>query len=215
MTVDAFAAPLMGSVTNVRQVGSSMVRVTERCVTTQAMLAGPVDGQKFDFVRMIYGGTMTVLALDGCMWRCIQGGDVFVMTFNAGLATLVLDGKLFPFLDVTQAMVVVGKAGTMDTEVVGNEYRTSEKNSNNDTYSQPQGTQYVPFHFRLPLPTDGKATESFGFFSFPLVIAYVAATRSTIRRIRSKQSLAKAKFTNEYRATGSSPRRYGLSQPSI
>ena len=83
MTADAFAAPLMGSVADVGQVGSGMVRVIERCVTAQAMLARPVDGQKFDVVRVIYGRTMTILALDSRMWRCIQGGDVRVMTLNA------------------------------------------------------------------------------------------------------------------------------------
>ena len=135
MTADAFAAPLMGSVADVGQVGSSMVRVIERCVTALAMLSRPVNRQKFDVVRMIYSGTMTILALDSRMWRCVQGGDVFVMTFNAGLSTLEFNGKILPLLDVTQAMEVIGKAGTMNAKIIGNEKQAGEENCDDNTYS--------------------------------------------------------------------------------
>ena len=89
MTADAFAAPLMGSIADVGQVGSGMVRVIERCVTAQAMLARPVDGQKFDVVRVIYGRTMTILA--GAVWIAAFG--LFLARYLPMLVQPRVDGR--------------------------------------------------------------------------------------------------------------------------
>jgi len=52
---------------------------------------------------------------------------VFV-TLETGLIALILDRKIFPFLDVAEPMIVVRKTVTVDTEVVRNQELPGEQN---------------------------------------------------------------------------------------
>ena len=52
---------------------------------------------------------------------------VFV-TLETGLIALILDRKIFPFLDVAEPMIVVRKTVTVNTEVVRNQELPGEQN---------------------------------------------------------------------------------------
>jgi hypothetical protein len=54
--------------------------------------------------------------------------DIVFMTLATRLRTPVLDGEVFPFLDVAESMVIIGKTISMNAEVVRNHKGPGEKN---------------------------------------------------------------------------------------
>ena len=135
VALDTLSATLMQPILDGRHIRPCRIRIIQECVATEAKCSFGVSRQILDIVRVIARGSMTILALDSRMWRCVQGGDVFVMTFNAGLSTLEFNGKILPLLDVTQAMEVIGKAGTMNAKIIGNEKQAGEENCGDNTCS--------------------------------------------------------------------------------
>jgi hypothetical protein len=65
-------------------------------------------------------GTVAVFALDRRMARRTERSDVRFVTFDAAFPALVLDREIFPLLDVTQAVISVGKILAVNAEVIGN-----------------------------------------------------------------------------------------------
>ena len=50
------------------------------------------------------------------------------MTLNAGVSALILDGKIFPVLDTTEAVIAVGEVPAMNSEVIRNQKPPTEDN---------------------------------------------------------------------------------------
>ena len=53
---------------------------------------------------------------------------IVLMTLETRLIALILDWKIFPFLDVAEPMIVVRETITVDTEVVRNQELPGEQN---------------------------------------------------------------------------------------
>jgi hypothetical protein len=48
------------------------------------------------------------------------------MTLSAGVSALILDGKVFPVLEVAEAVIAVGEIPTMNSEVLRNQNSPAE-----------------------------------------------------------------------------------------
>jgi hypothetical protein len=73
------------------------------------------------------------------------------MTLETRLIALILDRKIFPFLNVAEPVVVVRKTITVDTEIVRNQELPGKQNQSDQCDCKPQWVQDMPLHFHLSL----------------------------------------------------------------
>jgi hypothetical protein len=73
------------------------------------------------------------------------------MAFEARIPALIFDRKVFPFLDIAQAVKAVGEISAMNSEVIRNKKDPCDKDACDQSDCYPQRAQYVPLHFRRPL----------------------------------------------------------------
>jgi hypothetical protein len=118
-------------------------------VTPKAEFPCRVDGKILFVIRVIYSRPMAILALDRLVGRSIQLRHVFFMTFNAELSSPVLDGEIFPFLNVAQAVIAIGEVPAVNSEVIGNQKLSGYKYQTDQADRYPQRAQYIPLHRRL------------------------------------------------------------------
>jgi hypothetical protein len=81
---------------------------------------------------------VTVLALDALVRRTPVRPDVVCVAFHAGVAPLVLDWELLPFLDVGLPIEVVGKAIPVNPEVIRDQEHSQYENQSYQTDGYPQ-----------------------------------------------------------------------------
>jgi hypothetical protein len=68
------------------------------------------------------------------------------MTLNAGVSALILDGKILPVLETSEAVIAVGETPAMNSEVIRNQKTPAADNNSDDCKPCPQRVQYMPFH---------------------------------------------------------------------
>ena len=150
MALYAFIAAFMSSVFDTKQLTSSTIGVFEPGMTPKAEFPACVEGKKLFVIRVINGWAMTVFTFDRFMGRRIEHQHVFFMTFNTGLSSPVLNGKVFPFLYVAQAMIAIGEVPAVNSEVIGNQELSGHKDQTDQTDCDPQWAQDMPLHRHLP-----------------------------------------------------------------
>ena len=114
------------------------------------------------------------------------------------LPALILDREIFPFLDITEAMVTVGEVLSVNSEVVRNKEFPGDKNRRYESDGYPCWAQYMPLHFcrsRCLSGTRKACEQSVRLYSFlrridrsilfPECYEYGALRNRTIRRIRT------------------------------
>jgi hypothetical protein len=75
---------------------------------------------------------------------------VFV-ALETGFVAPVLNRKIFPFLDIAEPVIVVGKTVTVDAEIVRNQELSGEQDQAYHCNCKPQRVQDMPLHFHLSL----------------------------------------------------------------
>jgi len=128
MAFDAITPPHVHAIVDMGYLLPSAVRIVEKSMASKTMLSRRVDRQRLDLIRVISGVAVTVFAFNRFMGRTVQGADVFLVTLNAVLPPLVLDRKVFPLLNVAEAIKTVGKILSVNTEVVRNEEQARHQN---------------------------------------------------------------------------------------
>jgi hypothetical protein len=138
MAGHTLAVAFVASIDDGRQVGSrSRLGVAELGVTSQAETALFIEGQILDVVRVIARRTMAILTLHALVRRTTMFLDIVFMTLATRLCTSVLDGKVFPFLDIAEPMVIVGKTISMNAEIVRDHKGPGEKNQSYQSDCNP------------------------------------------------------------------------------
>jgi hypothetical protein len=137
VTFDTFPVALVAPVDDCRQIGARGIRVIEVPVTPQAEGTILVERQKFNFIRVVAGGPVTVLALDPLVRRPAVTANIVLVTLRAGIPPLVLDREFLPFVDIRQSVVVVRKAVAVDTEIVRYHKLSCQKNQSDKTDGDP------------------------------------------------------------------------------
>ena len=61
---------------------------------------------------------MAALAFDAFVRRSPVLPDIGFVTFSAGILPTVLHGKILPFLNIAEAMIIVGEAVAVNAKVV-------------------------------------------------------------------------------------------------
>jgi hypothetical protein len=150
MTLDAFFASLVPPDFDTHQFATCTVGIFEPGVTPEAKFPGRVKRQILFVIGMIDRRSMTVFAFDRFMGRRIELQYVFFMTFNTGFSSPVLNGKIFPFLNVAQTVIAVGKVPAVNTEVIGNQKLSGYEYQTDQTDCNPQWAQDMPLHRHLP-----------------------------------------------------------------
>jgi hypothetical protein len=117
----------------------------------QAQAALFVERQGCNVVRVIARRTVTVFALNSFVRRTPMFLYIVLMTLETRLIALILDWKIFPFLDVAEPVVVVRKTITVDTEIVRNQELPGKQNQSDQCDCKPQWVQDMPLHFHLSL----------------------------------------------------------------
>ena len=99
-------------------------------MASQAKRAFLVQRQEFDIVGMTEAGSVAAFAFDAPVWPEPVSPYIGIVALGTGTRrlALVLDGEVFPLLDITETVVVVGETLAMHTEVVGNEELPGKKN---------------------------------------------------------------------------------------
>lgn len=120
MALDAFPASPVPLVLDADKRTPGAVWVLEVRVAAQAKFPGRIQRKRFDAIRMMGSGTVTVFALDRCMAGRIERYDIRFVTFDAAFPALVLDREIYPLLDVAQPVIPVGKILAVNAEVIGN-----------------------------------------------------------------------------------------------
>jgi hypothetical protein len=94
---------------------------------------------------------MAVFALNSLVGRTAMRPRIVLVTLEAGVSALVLYGEVLPFLDIAEAMIVVGKTVAVNPKVIRHHKQLGEKNETYYPYCNPQGVQDVPLHVYLSL----------------------------------------------------------------
>jgi len=87
-------------------------------VASQALLPRAVYDKLLDLPGMACSRSVTIFALDFLVPGVADRLEIFFMAFGATLPALVLDRKIFPFVDIAQAIIVVGKGVTVNAEIL-------------------------------------------------------------------------------------------------
>ena len=87
-------------------------------MTPEAMLSGSVDRKRLMLLRVTDSRPMAVFTLDGRMARCADFQDLGFVTPDAVFAASILDRKILPILNITQAVIIVGEAFPMHSKVI-------------------------------------------------------------------------------------------------
>jgi hypothetical protein len=115
-----------------RQIGAGgRLGIAKVGVAPEAHGAFFIQGEILDIIRMIAGRTVAVLALHPLVRRTTVRPRIVFVAFKAGIGTLVLYREVLPFLDVSQAMVVIGKALAVYAKVFRHQKKPGEKNKSN------------------------------------------------------------------------------------
>ena len=115
-------------------------------MAAQAQIALGVARQVLDIIRVIAGRAVAVFAFDLAVRRAAECPDILPVTLCARVVAFIRDRELLPFLDVAQAMKVVGEAGAVHTEIIWNKKSSRNKNKCYESDCDPQGMQYVSLH---------------------------------------------------------------------
>jgi len=123
-----------------------------------------------------------------------------VVTFNTGFPASILDGKVFPFLNITKTVITVCEVPAMNTEVIGNQKLAGNEDRADQSDRYPQRAQYMPLHCRLPRCSYGtdqvyellihggcnclKLERDLRFYFSRQLYEYVAGSIRSIRRTR-------------------------------
>jgi len=154
VALDALAAAFMQPIFDSWHIGPCRIRVIQECVAPQAKRSLGISRQILDIVRVIARGSVTVFALDALVRGPPDRPDIIVVTFDAGIPSLVFDRKLLPLLNVVEAMKVVREAVSMHAEIIRNKEHAAQEYETHQSDRYPQGVQYVPLH-AYPSPAKG------------------------------------------------------------
>jgi hypothetical protein len=188
MALDALVATLMPFVLDTEEPAAITIGIIEKCVTAETKIPGFVEGKKLYVVRMIDGRAVAIFAFDRFVARGIKLRYVFFMTLNTGFPATILDGEVFPFLNITEPMIAVREVPAVNAEVIWNHNQTGYKDHSDQTYCHPQWAQHVPLHRRLLRNSCG--TDNVYLSTAVTIFLVVQCSRNTLT----------ATFMNTWRA---------------
>jgi len=113
-------------------IGPVALGIWQVSVATQAEKSRECCRQLLDLFRVIYGGAVTVLALNNAMGGGEVLFDLLFVAFPTILLALVLDLEGLPVIDIAFAVETVGKILSIHPKVGGNHGRSDDQEKDDD-----------------------------------------------------------------------------------